>query len=156
MNPDLFNDVSLNSSTIIKDYVKNTTSVANMLYQLEGGDDLIQTKDNQTRLMHIDRYYIAKYRAETRILQSFIFFCCLVLIGCVLLNNGLFTTLMFTCYVSFIFLLMIYVIGLDMYNIFIRDNTNFDEIDYYPPSKSDSMYKTHNTVEISNLPSCPS
>ena len=153
MDPNIFDNVTNDSSDDIKEYVQKTSLVANVLYEIEGGDGLKQLKENQTRMLQIDRYYIAKYKAETRVLQRFVLFCCLVLIGSIFYNKGLVTLSMFTSYVIIICIVMVYVIGLDVYNIFIKDNTNFDEIDYsiyYAPGPNN-----YNRTKISNLPSCP-
>jgi hypothetical protein len=136
------------------------SGIVKTLYELDGGDKLIQQRKNENRLIEIDRYYIAKYKAETKVLQVVIFFCCLALIGSILYNKEIISLLMYTTYVGFISLIMLLVIGRDMYNIFIRDSTNFDEIDYtlsYRPVIPDiSSNINYNTGELSNLPSCPS
>jgi hypothetical protein len=147
-NPD---DAALNLD------VAMTTSVIKMLYGIKGGDSLYQDKNNKDRLVEIDRYYIAKYKAEIRVLKTFIFFCCLALIGSIFYNKGMITMLFFTIYTGLLFLVMFIVIARDLINIFLRDSTNFDEYDYsffYKPKQSGVMYKTYNAGELSKIPTC--
>ena len=88
-------------------------------------------------------------------LKSFIFFCCLALVGSVLLNKGLITSLTYIIYVGILGFIMLYVIGRDIINIFLRDSTNFDEYDYalyYTPIKGTSGP----SIAESEIPTCPS
>ena len=119
--------------------------------------ELYQDKNNKDRLVEIDRYYIAKYKAEIRVLKTFIFFCCLALIGSIFYNKGMISMLLFTIYTGLLFLVMFIVIARDLINIFLRDSTNFDEYDYsffYKPKRSGVMYKTYNAGELSKIPTC--
>lgn len=156
MDPNLFDNVQINDN--VNQDIRYTTEVINALYNLEGGDKLIQKRQNEDRLVEIDRYYIAKYKAQTRVLKTFIFFCCLALIGSVLFNKGIISLLMYTSYVGILGIIMLYIVGRDIVNIFIRDSTNYDEYDYslsYSPSFSD-VSGSYNSAELSNIPSCPS
>jgi len=158
MNANLFDQVPQTDDVKLDMYM--TTGVIKTLYQLEGGDKLIQQRKNENRLVEINHYYIAKYQAQTKVLQSFIFFCCLAMIGSILYNKGFITLLTFTIYTGLLGFIMIYVIGRDIFNIFIRDNRNYDEIDYslsYTPSfpDIDLSGNTPSAAELSNIPSCP-
>jgi hypothetical protein len=157
MDPNVFDNVPQDNAVKLDIYT--TTGVMSRLYDLEGGDKLIQQKKNEDRLVQIDRYYIAKYKAETRVLQSVVFFCCVAMVGSVLFNKGLISLLSFTMYIGFVGIIMLYVIGRDIYNIFIRDSANYDEIDYnfyYTPPGSNASGQNYTSAELSNMPSCPS
>lgn len=158
MNAKIFDNVPLTDDVKLDMYM--TTGVIKTLYQLEGGDKLIQQRRNENRLVEINHYYIAKYQAQTKVLKTFIFFCCLAMIGSILYNKGLITMLTFTIYTGLLGFIMLYVIGRDIFNIFIRDSRNYDEIDYslsYTPSfpDIDLSGNTPSAAELSNIPSCP-
>jgi hypothetical protein len=158
MNAKIFDNVPLTDDVKLDMYM--TTGVIKTLYQLEGGDKLIQQRKNEDRLVEINHYYIAKYQAQTKVLKTFIFFCCLAMIGSILYNKGLITMLTFTIYTGLLGFIMLYVIGRDIFNIFIRDSRNYDEIDYslsYTPSfpDIDLSGNTPSAAELSNIPSCP-
>jgi len=159
MDRNMFNDADT-SDPMTRWDLNGATAVVDMLYQLDGGKNALQLKRNEDRLLEIDRYYISKYKAQTNILKTFIFFCCLALIGAIIYNKQLMTLLTYTCYIAFIFIVMLLIIGRDIFNLFMRDNQNFDEFDYSiyyrPTSIGSNMYKGRNTAELSNLPSCPS
>lgn len=158
MNAKIFDNVPLTDDVKLDMYM--TTGVIKTLYQLDGGDKLIQQRKNEDRLVEINHYYIAKYQAQTKVLKTFIFFCCLAMIGSILYNKGLITMLTFTIYTGLLGFIMLYVIGRDIFNIFIRDSRNYDEIDYslsYTPSfpDIDLSGNTPSAAELSNIPSCP-
>ena len=153
MDPNVFDNVP--QTEAVKKDLYWTTDVIKKLYEIKGGDKLVQQRKNEDRLVKIDRYYIAKYKAQTRVLKSFIFFCCLALVGSVLLNKGLITSLTYIIYVGILGFIMLYVIGRDIINIFLRDSTNFDEYDYalyYTPIKGTSGP----SIVESEIPTCPS
>jgi hypothetical protein len=153
MDPNVFDGVQQNDA--VKKDLYWTTDVVKKLYQLKGGDKLLQQRKNEDRLLKLDRYYIAKYKAQTRVLKSFIFFCCLALVGSILLNKGLITSLTYTVYAGLLGIVMLYVISRDIINIFLRDSTNFDEYDYslfYTPVQGTSGP----SIAESNIPTCPS
>ena len=157
MNPNIFDNVPRNHDSEMDIYWAN--GVMKTLYELEGGDKLYQQRKNENRLIEIDHYYIAKYKAETRILQTVVFFCCLAMVGSVLFNVGFISLLMYTSYVGIVGILMLYFVLRDIYRIYSKDSQNFDEIDYslyYKKDDLDISGTIYNTAELSNLPSCPS
>jgi len=161
MDPNVFDSAyasNPNDNALTLD-IAMTNSVIRALYEVKGGDRLFQDKKNKDRLVQIDRYYIAKFQAETRILQTVVFFCCLALIGTLLYNKQLFSLLFYTIYICILFLIMFFFIARDLFNIFLRDSTNFDEYDHkflYSPGNPVNFKNTYNDAELSNLPTCAS
>jgi hypothetical protein len=76
MDPNIFDNIEFNFESYVHSYL--ASGIVKTLYELDGGDKLIQQRKNENRLIEIDRYYIAKYKAETKLLQVIIFFCCLL------------------------------------------------------------------------------
>ena len=161
MDVNIFSNAQVENENTILD-IKNTTLVAQMLYELKGGnvnnDNNIY--NNQERLIQIDKYYLLKYKAQSDILKTIIFFCFLGLVGAVLYNKNLISSSIYNIYLGSIFALLIILISKNTYNIFLRDNINFDEYDYgflyKPPATALTMNKNTNLVELSNMPTCGS
>jgi hypothetical protein len=111
-------------------------------------------------LVQLDRYYIAKLQAETRVLKTIVFFCCLGLIGTLIFNNRLITSLFYTVYMGILFFIMFIIVSRDLVDIFLRDNMIFDEYDYAFLNRPAVSLMTgddyYNDAELSNLPTCAS
>lgn len=80
--------------------------------------------------LEVNNYYILKYKSESDILKSIIFFCGLSLIGCFFFLKGLIGESLYIMYLGCIITFgMIYIIY-NMYDLKHRDNQKFDEYDY--------------------------
>ena len=153
------NSKNLKNPNILIDE-KNATIVANMLNKIKNTENIDKIQNNQDRLIQIDKYYLNKYKAQSDILKKVIFFCCVGLVGAVLYNKKLISTLVFSIYLGVVFSILIILIGKDLFSVFLRDNMNFDEYDYgflyKPPVVTSNMHNGYNTAELSNMPTCAS
>ena len=162
MDPNIFDNAYAANPTdnALNMDIEMTNSVIKSLYELKGGDRFAQEKLNKNRLVQLDRYYIAKFQAETRVLKTVVFFCCLALIGTVIFNKQLITSLFYTLYMGIIFIIMLFIISRDLFDIFLKDNMNFDEYDYAFLNRPAVSLMTgddyYNDAELSNLPTCAS
>jgi hypothetical protein len=111
---------------------------------------------NLKRHADVDIFYILKYKKQILMIQHIIIACCVALIGSVLYHNGLITSDMYTMYLIIVFSVGILIFIYDMFDIFMRNNNNFNEYDFefiYSPSKiPKSNTKNYNSVELSNMP----
>jgi hypothetical protein len=162
MDPNIFDNAyaaNPNDNALNMD-IEMTNSVIKSLYELKGGDKYAQEKINKNRLVQLDRYYIAKLQAETRVLKTIVFFCCLGLIGTLIFNNRLITSLFYTVYMGILFFIMFIIVSRDLVDIFLRDNMIFDEYDYAFLNRPAVSLMTgddyYNDAELSNLPTCAS
>jgi amino acid permease len=80
--------------------------------------------------IEVNNYYILKYKSESHILKSIIFFCGLSLIGCFFFLKGFIGEALYIIYLGFIITFgMVYIIYI-MYDLKYRDNQQFNEYDY--------------------------
>ena len=111
---------------------------------------------NLQRHAEVDIFYILKYKKQILMLQHIIIACCVGLIGSVLYHNGLIPSELYTTYLSIVFAIGILVVLYDLFDIFIRNNNNFNEYDfefiYSPPTIPLVKPKNKNSLELSNMP----
>jgi len=80
--------------------------------------------------LEVNNYYILKYKSESHILKSIIFFCGLALIGCFFFLKELIGEALYIIYLGCIITFgMVYIIY-SLYDLKYRDNQQFDEYDY--------------------------
>jgi hypothetical protein len=80
--------------------------------------------------LDVNNYYILKYKSESHIFKSIIFFCGLALIGCFFFLKGLIGEALYIIYLGCIITFgMVYIIY-NLYDLKYRDNQQFDEYDY--------------------------
>lgn len=92
--------------------------------------DVSKKNIHDEKELEVNNYYILKYKSESDILKSIIFFCGLSLIGCFFFLKGLIGETLYIIYLGCIITFgMIYIIY-NMYNLKYRDNQKFDEYDY--------------------------
>lgn len=80
--------------------------------------------------IEVNNYYILKYKSESHILKSIIFFCGLALIGCLFFLKGLIGEALYIIYLGCIITIGIVYIIYIIYDVKYRDNQQFDEYDY--------------------------
>lgn len=164
MNPDAYNVYRSNTIALEDDPkaidIRASTAVAKELYAFEHGaynEDILK---NQERLIKIDRFYISKYIAQTNILKQIIFFCCLALLGAIFYKRQLISLTVFHFYLVVVFSIMLFYTAVSFYDIYSRDNQNFDEYDFSARASDNgvSMDKTNSTFDFlfqySKIPSC--
>jgi hypothetical protein len=92
--------------------------------------DISENNIYDEKELEVNNYYILKYKSESHILKSIIFFCGLSLIGCFFFLKGLIGEALYIIYLGCIITFgMIYIIY-NMYDLKYRDNQKFNEYDY--------------------------
>ena len=108
-------------------------------------EDISQNMLNLKRNIEIDTYFYLKYRAQIELLKYIIIICCILLLGSVFYHNGLITSDIYTMYLSVIFGISILFITYRVYDIFIRDDNNFNifafEKLFSPSNNVNNKYK---------------
>jgi hypothetical protein len=85
---------------------------------------------SQDKKININTYYNKVYDKKIKIIQEIIATCCFGLIGCLLLNKNIISEKMFTFYLGLVFSIGFIIIFYDLWDLYIRDNKNFDEYNY--------------------------
>jgi len=117
---------------------------------LTSGYNSINGKKNmiQDKKININTYYRKLYDKKIKIMKEIIIICCLGLIGCFLLNKQLIGDKLFSMYLGLVLSIGFIVVFYDLWDLYIRDNKNFDEYDY-------SVYKrdiSNNIVSTIKMP----
>jgi hypothetical protein len=111
---------------------------------------------NLQRHAQVDIFYILKYKKQVQTLQHIIIICCVALVGSLLFHNGIIPSEFYTMYLGIVFAIGILLVLYDLFDIFIRNNNNFNEYDYEfiysPPTIPPIQNKTYNSLELSNMP----
>ena len=111
---------------------------------------------NLQRHAQVDIFYILKYKKQIQTLQHIIIICCVALVGSLLFHNGFIPSELYTMYLGVVFAIGILIVLYDLFDIFIRNNNNFNEYDYEfiysPPTIPTIVNKTYNSLELSNMP----
>ena len=92
----------------------------------------INSKKNiiQDKQLNINTYYSKLYDKKIKIMKEIIIICCLGLIGCFLLNKQVIGEKTFSMCLGLVFSIGFILVFYDLWDLYIRDNKNFDEYDY--------------------------
>jgi uncharacterized membrane protein (DUF485 family) len=103
-----------------------------MSYTFASPYNSINGKKNlsQEKRLSINTYYNKLYDKKIKIIKEIIIICCIGLIGCFLLNNQVISDKLFSIYLGIVFSVGFILVFYDLWDLYIRDNTNFDEYDY--------------------------
>jgi len=110
----------------------------------------LQTEDTSQNLLNVrydietNTYNYLNYRAQIEILTFIIIFCCISLIGSVLYHNGLITSSIYTMYISIVFAVGVLVILYKLFDIYMRDNINFNRFAY------EKLFSKNNNINNKN------
>ena len=149
-------DTDLIYYNIIMEYDNFLTDIAfsdkvdDLADPLTSGYNSINGKKNmiQDKKININTYYRKLYDKKIKIMKEIIIICCLGLIGCFLLNKQLIGDKIFSMYLGLVLSIGFIVVFYDLWDLYIRDNKNFDEYDY-------SVYKrdiSNNIVSTIKMP----
>ena len=100
--------------------------------------ELLQDVDNRIRQKEIFTYYYKKYNAQKKILL-YIILACISIISLIYLNKRfkfLLTDTIFILAVGIIFAVLVINVCIQLFEIFFRNNINFDEYDFMFQNKS--------------------
>jgi len=149
---------TLTDSTNINDIIDISYSnyYTKFLSKAHNYEDISMNIINLQRNAEVDTFFILKYKKQILTLQHVIIICCVGLIGSVLYHNGLITSGIYTLYLGVVFAIGLIIIIYDLFDIFIRNNNDFNQYDYEfiysPPTISKSTPTNYNALELSNMP----
>jgi hypothetical protein len=99
---------------------------------INGKKNMIQDKK-----LNINTYYSKMYDKKIKIIKEIIIICCLGLIGCLFKNKQIIGDKVFSMYLGLVFSIGFILVFYDLWDLYIRDDKNFDEYDYSTYSKRD-------------------
>ena len=107
-------------------------AVDEMTYTFATPYNSITTKSNlnKDKNIEINTYYNKLYDKKIKIIKEVIVVCCIGLIGCFLLNNNIINEKIFSMYLGIVLSFGFVFIFYDLWDLYIRDNKNFDEYNY--------------------------
>ena len=137
-NPRQTNESDVIYYNIITQYNNYLTDISfseavdDIIYPLTSPYNSINGKKNiqQDKKLNINTYYSKLYDKKIKIIKEIILVCCLGLIGCLLLNKGLIGDKTFAFYLGLVFSIGFILVFYDLWDLYIRDNKNFDEYNY--------------------------
>jgi hypothetical protein len=137
-NPEQSRESDVIYYNIISEYnnyisdISFSDSVDEVTYTLASPYNSINGKKNidQDKKININTYYNKLYDKKIKIIQEIIVICCFGLIGCFLLNKNLINEKTFTFYLGLVFSIGFILVFYDLWDLYIRDNKNFDEYNY--------------------------
>jgi hypothetical protein len=85
---------------------------------------------NQDKNISINTYYNKVYDKKIKIIKEVIAICCFGLIGCFLLNRNFISEKLFSFYLGLVFSIGFILVFYDLWDLYIRDEKNFDEYNF--------------------------
>ena len=151
-------DTDLIYYNIITEYNNYLTDISfsdtvdQLTYPLTSPYNSINGKKNiiQDKQIDINTYYSKLYDKKIKIIKEIIIICCLGLIGCFLLNNKIIGDKLFSMYLGLVLSVGFILVFYDLWDLYIRDNTNFDEYDYSVYYKNRDL--SNNIVSLLTTP----
>ena len=129
-------DTQLNNSSINNNLMIKLLNEGN---DIEGKNknvyDIINELENEInekeRNLEINTYYEKKYLKQYQVIRNIVFLLALILCVSFLFKSGLFGEKTFVLIIGLLLAFSIIYICYEVYDIFMRDNHNFDEYKYY-------------------------
>jgi hypothetical protein len=137
-NPEQSRESDIIYYNIISEYnnyisdISFSDSVDEDVYTFASPYNSINGKKNiaQDKKININTYYNKLYDKKIKIIKEIIVICCFGLIGCFLLNRNLINEKTFSFYLGLLFSIGFIIVFYDLWDLYIRDNKNFDEYNY--------------------------
>lgn len=128
--PNAISSVENVSNTAIKTVNENKEIVDDYNDMIEGQKE---ETINKIRMVEINNYYSKKYNAQSEIMKIIIFISVLILILWYIDSSQLtpFPSAIFTTLISVILAVGIIVISFKVYYLLMRNNIDFDQMDFY-------------------------
>lgn len=124
------------------DYVGDISNVENKI------KDLKQEVNDRERNLEINTYYEKKYLKQYQVIRNIVFLLALVLGVSFLFKSGFFGEKIFVSIIGLLLAFSIIYISYEVYDIFMRDNHNFDEYKYYTRPNVGLSDDNKNNVDI--------
>ena len=114
-------------------------------------------KFNKLRLVEINTFFGKRYNAHSKLMKTIVIICIPVIILSVLANKGILPINIYKLLTGIILVIGGIIIGLQIIDIFNRDNMNWDEYDwYFDKSNAPSSSTYQDSSENANPWSTPS
>ena len=112
--------------------VNISNQVTQQIYSIKNKykDDIRGVNNINERKLEIEHFYILKYKKEIVLLQQIILICVIGLIGCFVYSIGLISNNMLSLYLGVVLSIGFVFVFYKLWDIYVRDNNNFDEYDY--------------------------
>ncbi len=154
-NKTLYNLVS-NGFTNYKEDINYIYKVNQKIAQLNSDKNisskLIGEENKKKRQIESNSFYIKKYNKEIGILKEIVFFSCLGLLGFILNNKGIFSENFLVMYIGVLLSILFIKVLYDLWDIYIRDERNFDEYDFSVYGKGvNDPSKSYDLVSYKNI-----
>ena len=115
-----------------------------------------QTVQNKKRQAEIDKYYESMYQKQILLMKKAVFLACLAILGCVLLQNNFMSEKFFVLFEALILSAGFIIIMYDLWDIYLRDNSIFDEYDFSvyldPHINNGHVDSSFNSVQLAYQP----
>lgn len=150
------NDIS-DTNVTMKQQVDAIDIIEKELNQSKNKMNLIEEQqNNKLRLVEINTYYGDRYKSYSNVMKTILITCIPIIILVFINNTGILPSIIFQILISIILVLGGWVIGLQLINIYYRNNMNWNEYTWYfnpdkAPSKgivSDSSFKNPWAVDM--------
>lgn len=147
----LYRTMSSNYSTVqsnvalSRNNLVNEMTVSNLIKgELNNVQDKLSSLDdsryNTKRMAEINDYYSEKYRAQTKVMKTIVYFCIPVLILGILMKKELIPQNISLIIISILIGLAIVIVGLQIIDIMNRDNMVFSEYNFpFNPSEEKKL-----------------
>lgn len=117
---------ALGQTIVATDVIENELNQAKKRMNL-----LDEQKNNKLRLVEINTYYGKRFNTYTTMMKTIVIICIPIIILTILSNYGILPTNIYYFFNGIILVIGTVVIGLQIIDIFNRDNMNWDEYDWY-------------------------
>lgn len=161
-NPEQSRESDIIYYNIISEYnnyisdISFSDSVDEDVYTFASPYNSINGKKNiaQDKKININTYYNKLYDKKIKIIKEIIAICCFGLIGCFLLNRNLINEKTFSFYLGLVFSIGFIIVFYDLWDLYIRDNKNFDEYNYnvFYNNKNNNTDVSNNIINVLTHP----
>lgn len=117
---------ALGQTIVATDVIENELNQAKKRMNL-----LDEQKNNKLRLVEINTYYGKRFNTYTTMMKTIVIICIPIIILTILSNYGILPTNIYYFFNGIILVIGAVVIGLQIIDIFNRDNMNWEEYDWY-------------------------
>jgi hypothetical protein len=115
---------------------------------------LEEQKNNKLRLVEINTYYGKRYNTYSKLMKTIVYICIPIIILALLFNYGILPINIYRLLNGIVLIIGTVLIGLQLIDIFNRDNMNWDEYNWYF-NKDDAPSINNSTDMLDNDTSDP-
>jgi hypothetical protein len=129
----LYNEVKKIHDNYSKD-VEYMGAIHSLIDNVRGSSlvELEKEMNHKKKQQDIQDYYDKKYQQQIFILKIIIVMTLFVMVGCLFFNYGLIPVYILTIYLGFVLSVGFVIVFYYLWDLFLRDNTQFDEYNFAP------------------------